>query len=79
MLFESRKSFFLHRRKLHSSLPKIKTETSSVSTISEDTVKGEPFKTSVEDLVPKKEEVSLRNNYNMHSLIMVYILFCNKC
>ena len=64
MLFETRKSFFLHRRKLHSSLPKIKTETSSTtSTISDGAVKGEPFKTSVGDLVPKREQVKISPRY----------------
>ena len=57
MIFESRKSLVLHRRKLHPSLPKIKSETSSTSTISETGIKGEPFKPSAGDLVPKTEQV----------------------
>ena len=57
MIFESRKSLFLHRRKLHPSLPKIKSETSSTSTISETGIKGEPFKPTAGDLVPKTEQV----------------------
>ena len=57
MIFESRKSLFLHRRKLHPSLPKIKSEASSTSTISETGIKGEPFKPTAGDLVPKTEQV----------------------
>ena len=59
MTFETRKSFFLHRRKLHTSTPKIKNESSSTSTTSETEVKGEPFKTNIEagDLIPKTEQV----------------------
>ena len=64
MMFETRKSLFLHRRKLHSSLPKIKNETSSTSStiISESGIKGEPFKTSEEDLIPKTEHVCYLEN-----------------
>ena len=60
MTFESRKSFFLHRRKIHSSKPIIKSETSSTSTTSEAEIKGEPLKTGVEagNLVPKTEQVN---------------------
>jgi len=38
-------------------LPKIKSEASSTSTISETGIKGEPFKPTAGDLVPKTEQV----------------------
>ena len=65
MTFESRKSFFLHKRKIHSSKPIIKSETSSTSTTSEAEIKGEPLKTGVEagNLVPKTEQV--RKDFNL--------------
>ena len=85
MIFESRKSLFLHRRKLHPSLPKIKSEASSTSTISETGIKGEPFKPTAGDLVPKTEQVISiylfqkyyvlkRNPQNLHTIhLFLYI------
>ena len=87
MIFESRKSLFLHRRKLHPSLPKIKSEASSTSTISETGIKGEPFKPTAGDLVPKTEQVIsiyLFQKYYvlyMHSkgTLKTFILFIYFC
>ena len=83
-MFETRKSVFLHRRKLHPSLPKIKSETSSTSTTSDSVIKGEPFKPSAGDLIPKTERVGIikricwyHNFYPIiqHIFIVVYILY----
>ena len=89
MTFETRKSFFLHRRKLHTSTPKIKNESSSTSTTSETEVKGEPFKTNIEagDLIPKTEQVNIfhsfsscysiklpKNIFNCHNMIFDYLV-----
>ena len=76
MIFESRKSLFLHRRKLHPSLPKIKSETSSTSTISETGIKGEPFKPTAGDLVPKTEQVI--SIYLFQKYYVVYLIYSKE-